>query len=83
VWEYHPINNLLSFVKSKSQNSEIQQNYSYTNFINSKNTLDNHIKVNIDEELTNLINYQQWYSANAKVIQTSDEMLKTLLNINK
>lgn len=83
MWEYHPINNLLSFVKSKSQNSEIQQNYSYTNFINSKNTLDNHIKVNIDEELTNLINYQQWYSANAKVIQTSDEMLKTLLNINK
>jgi len=37
--------------------------------------------VNTDEELTNLIQYQSSYSANAKVITTIDQMLDTLLGI--
>jgi len=37
--------------------------------------------VNTDEELTNLIQYQSSYKANAKVITTINEMLDTLLGI--
>lgn len=36
--------------------------------------------VNLDEEMANLIKFQHAYSAAAKLITTSDEMLQTLLN---
>jgi flagellar hook-associated protein 1 FlgK len=35
--------------------------------------------VSLDEELTNMLLYQRSYDASAKVMQTADEMLKTLL----
>ncbi|MEA1955798.1 MAG: flagellar hook-associated protein FlgK [Campylobacterota bacterium] len=38
-------------------------------------------KVNIDEEMTNLIKYQTAYGAAAKVITTIDQMMNTLLGI--
>jgi len=38
-------------------------------------------KVNIDEEMTNLIKYQTSYGAAAKVIKTVDQMMQTLLGI--
>jgi flagellar hook-associated protein 1 FlgK len=37
--------------------------------------------VSLDEEMTNLISYQHAYAAAAKLISTSDEMLKTLLEV--
>ncbi len=40
-------------------------------------------KVNTDEEMTNLIKYQNSYSAAAKVITTVDQMLQTLLGIKR
>jgi len=40
-------------------------------------------KVNIDEEMTNLIKYQNSYGAAAKVITTIDEMMQTLLGIKR
>jgi len=40
-------------------------------------------KVNIDEEMTNLIKYQTAYGASAKVISTVDQMMKTLLGIKQ
>lgn len=40
-------------------------------------------KVNIDEELTNLIRYQTAYGAAAKIITTIDEMMNTLLGIKQ
>ncbi len=40
-------------------------------------------KVDIDEELTNLIKYQTSYGAAAKVITTVDQMLNTLLGIKQ
>ena len=40
-------------------------------------------KVNIDEEMTNLIRYQSAYGAAAKVITTVDQMLNTLLGIKQ
>ena len=40
-------------------------------------------KVDIDEELTNLMKYQTGYSASAKVITTIDQMIQTLLGIKQ
>lgn len=40
-------------------------------------------KVNIDEEMTNLIKYQTAYGAAAKVITTIDQMMNTLLGIKQ
>ncbi len=40
-------------------------------------------KVNIDEEMTNLIKYQTSYGAAAKVITTIDQMMNTLLGIKQ
>jgi len=40
-------------------------------------------KVNIDEELTNLIKYQTSYGASAKLISTIDKMMQTLLGIKQ
>ena len=36
--------------------------------------------VSLDEEMTNLIQYQHAYSANAKVISTVNEMLDVIIN---
>ncbi len=38
--------------------------------------------VNMDEEAMNLVMYQQYYQANAKVIQTGSTILDTLLNLH-
>jgi len=40
-------------------------------------------KVSIDEEMTNLIKYQNSYGAAAKVITTVDQMMQTLLGIKQ
>ncbi|MDF1880013.1 hypothetical protein JHD50_01645 [Sulfurimonas sp. MAG313] len=40
-------------------------------------------KVNIDEEMVNLIKYQTAYSAAAKIITTIDQMLDTLLGLKQ
>ena len=36
--------------------------------------------VNLDEELSNLIQFQHAYSANAKIISTLDELLDVVVN---
>ncbi|ADG94521.1 protein of unknown function DUF1078 domain protein [Arcobacter nitrofigilis DSM 7299] len=47
------------------------------------NSYDLVTKVDNDEEMINLIKFQSAYSANAKMITTVDEMLKTLLGIKR
>lgn len=42
---------------------------------------DKSAKVNVDEEMANLIQLQQAYAANARIVKTVDEMLKTLMQI--
>ena len=37
--------------------------------------------VSLDEEMVNLIKFQQAFSAASKLLTTADEMLNTLLNI--
>lgn len=39
--------------------------------------------VSIDEETTNLLQYQHTFDASAKVIQVADEMLKTVLDLRR
>lgn len=39
--------------------------------------------VSIDEETTNLLQFQHTYDASAKVIQVADEMLKTVLDLKR
>ncbi|WP_300786462.1 flagellar hook-associated protein FlgK [uncultured Desulfovibrio sp.] len=39
--------------------------------------------VNLDEELANLIKYQSFYTAAAKLITTADQMLETLLGLKQ
>ena len=46
------------------------------------NTLDRSISgVSLDEEMANLIKYQQSYAAAAKYINKTDELLQTLMTI--
>ena len=40
-------------------------------------------RVDLDEELTNLMKYQTGYGASAKVITTIDQMIQTLLDIKQ
>ncbi|HIP14277.1 MAG TPA: hypothetical protein EYG74_02170, partial [Sulfurimonas autotrophica] len=40
-------------------------------------------KVDIDEEMTNLMKYQAGYQASAKVITTIDQMIQTLLGMKQ
>lgn len=61
-----------SFENKTAMSEMILGNY---NKQNEKN------KVNLDEEMVNLIKYQRAYEAAAKVIQTSDEILKTTLSL--
>ena len=47
------------------------------------NEFDSISKVDLDEELTNLMKYQTGYGASAKVITTIDQMIQTLLSIKQ
>ena len=47
------------------------------------NQFDSISKVDIDEELTNLMKFQTGYSASAKVITAVDQMIQTLLGIKQ
>lgn len=39
--------------------------------------------VNLDEEMSNLIKYQQMYTAAAKLITTSEQMMQTLVQMKR
>ena len=40
-------------------------------------------KVNLDEELVNMMKYQRAYEANAAVIRTYDEILQTTIELKR
>jgi len=65
-------------------NSAITRNDTITAQFNATELEYNSVsKVNIDEEMTNLIKYQTSYGAAAKVITTIDQMMQTLLGIKQ
>jgi len=65
-------------LKSKSVSSDLEFNIQVNDQLNI--IRDTASGVSLDEEMANLIKFQHAYSAAAKLITSSDEMLKTLLN---
>lgn len=61
--------------------NQYQNSYSSSNGLYDNLQTNNLSNVNLDEEAVNLMKYQKMYEANAKVIQTANEMLGTLLSI--
>jgi flagellar hook-associated protein 1 FlgK len=73
--------NLLVQVSSNAENNSFKWE-SQAAVVNSLESIYNDLtKVDPDEEMINLLQYQAAYEANAKVITTVDEMLQTLLNM--
>ncbi|MDO8605316.1 MAG: flagellar hook-associated protein FlgK [Phaeospirillum sp.] len=71
----------ISVVSTNAAHSKEQQTYqaSLGQSLNTQYT--SFSGVNLDEEVANMINFQQAYSASAKVIATLQQMLDTLVNI--
>ncbi len=65
-------------LKGKSIDSDLEYNQLLMDQLNEMR--DSSSGVSLDEEMANLIKFQHAYSAAAKLISTSDEMLKTLLD---
>ena len=71
----------IAVVSTNAAQSKSQQTYQTTlgQSLNSQYT--SLSGVNLDQEVANMINFQQAYSASAKVISTLQQMLDTLVNI--
>jgi len=77
-------NHLQSFVGSIGIESQsVQRAREYNEIIVNElhQTRDSISGVSLDEELTNLIEYQHAYAAAAKLITTADEMLQVLMDL--
>lgn len=73
--------NLLVTISSDVENNNFKLE-SQDSIVNSLETTYNNLtKVDQDQEMINLLQYQAAYEANAKVITAVDEMLQTLLNM--
>lgn len=75
-------NNILDF-STNVDNIKTSLNSTETILNHLQQKHDNMSKVNLDEEMTNMIRYQRAYEANAKVIQTLDEILQTTIDLKK
>jgi flagellar hook-associated protein 1 FlgK len=82
------VGNMESFYQSIVSDLAINTSY-YKNRSESQRELTEHIEsqklsvseVSIDEEMANMVQYQQSYNAAAKLIAVVDEMLNTLINV--
>jgi flagellar hook-associated protein 1 FlgK len=72
---------LVSSIGIKSQSLQRTKEYKETIQTELSTARDNISGVSLDEEMTNLIKFQQAYTAAAKLITTADEMLDTLLEV--
>ena len=77
------LNNILAIVANDTKTAIEQHKTSDTIHNAITETFNSIGKVNVDEELTNLMKFQAGYVANAKVLTTVDEMLNTLLGIKQ
>ncbi len=68
-------------ISSDKENNDFLQKTQETVVTSLQNSYDQLTKVDKDEEMVNLIQFQAAYTANAKIITVVDEMLQTLLNI--
>lgn len=65
-------------VNASAANSEVEKQTKILKYL--QNSRDSISGVSLDEEMTNLIQYQHAYGANAKVISTIDELLDVIIN---
>jgi len=72
---------LVSSIGVKSQSMQRTMEYKETIQNELTTARDNISAVSLDEEMTNLIKFQQAYTAASKLISTADEMLDTLLEV--
>ncbi len=62
----------------------IKSRESQENMLNQLNSIRESISgVSLDEETTNMINFQRSFDASARVIKTADEMFDTVLNLKR
>ncbi|MDF0535734.1 flagellar hook-associated protein FlgK [Shewanella sp. A32] len=70
---------LIGRLASKSNENQSSVTTAQSLNDNAVQTRDNLSGVNLDEEASNILYYQQMYQANAKVISTADQTFQTLL----
>jgi len=71
----------ISLVATASNNSSQQQQYQTTLNTSLQSQYTSYSGVNIDQEVTQMMAYQQAYSASAKVISVLQEMMQTLSDL--
>ncbi|MBF0543492.1 MAG: flagellar hook-associated protein FlgK [Candidatus Riflebacteria bacterium] len=71
--------NIVTQVATESQGTATEKQYSTDLLTQLNATRQSTMGVSIDEEMTNLIKTQQAYNAAAKVLQTMDQMLTTIV----
>ncbi|MFO8030933.1 MAG: flagellar hook-associated protein FlgK [Desulfohalobiaceae bacterium] len=76
-------NSLSADVGSDTSQAEYNQGYFQTLAEDLKSRQDAKSGVNLDEEMANLIKHQQAYTAAAKLITTSEQMMQTLMQMKQ
>ncbi|MCH4199095.1 MAG: flagellar hook-associated protein FlgK [Clostridium tyrobutyricum] len=71
---------LVNKIGSDEQESKNQVTYEATQLSNFNQSRESVSGVSMDEEMTNLIQFQHCYQANAKMISTVDELLDVVIN---
>ena len=74
-------NQFISSIGSQSYQLKVQSTFDQTVMSKTSQALDNYSGVNLDEEASNLIRYQQAYQASGKVMQIAKQMFDSLLNM--
>jgi flagellar hook-associated protein 1 FlgK len=74
-------NQFISSIGSQSYQLKVQSTFDQTVMNKTSQALDNYSGVNLDEEASNLIRYQQAYQASGKVMQIAKQMFDSLLNM--
>lgn len=74
---------LVSVVGNRTREIEVTSRAADKLLAEAVSTLQNESGVNLDEEATNLLRYQQAYQAAAKVMQIASEMFDSLLSIGR
>ncbi|HHM01528.1 MAG TPA: hypothetical protein ENJ15_00835 [Caldithrix abyssi] len=73
--------NLLSVIGSDIDNASFLRESQELITQNLQNQKDQVAGVSLDEEMTKLVQYEQAYQAAAKIINTVDQMLETVLSL--
>jgi len=74
-------NSMISNIGIKAAEAEFNYDFNQDALQQFENYRDSISGVSLDEEMINMVKFQQTYQASAKIITTVDEMLTTLMNM--